>query len=125
MRKGVVILLTTGGLLVVVIGVLATTLGFLAPLNTLFRQTPDVSCQDDSDCKFLIVPEQVSCNPCPPCLSAFADPQRYLAVNKNWNPVCPFPNARGVRCLECGAFEFTGNSVAPRCINNQCQKVSR
>jgi len=82
-------------------------LSFLnAPLNSILYGPIDRSCTIDSDCVLQTTCE-FSCG-CP------------LAVNKNWDTICPFGYkhffALCEPCLSLSRSEL-------KCINNQCQQV--
>ena len=113
-------------IIVVLIGV-SYALGWLFPLNKFFKnQTPDKSCTMDSDCKYFIIPvDNVYCTFDDACSLINLNDSRIIGVNKNWNPICPFPKSSSFQITQCiGGIEFPENYTNDlKCINNNCEKT--
>jgi hypothetical protein len=110
-------------IIVVILTFLALSyLDFLYPLNKIFPQNPDLSCNQDSDCKLIIYPEWAECRACDSCASASVNDSRVIAVNSNWIPFCPFPYGP-TTCPKCEGGIIGYNQSQIKCVNHQCQKI--
>lgn len=108
-----------GGVCGIILALLATlgyASGVLFWLNK-YVQYPDKSCTQDSDCKLLSVGN--ICKSACPCESGAS--AGVLAVNRKWQPSCPFGRLRMSTCPEfvCPVQEL---SQPVRCVNRQCEK---
>lgn len=84
--------------------------GYLYPfnnsLNSFINNKPKIACTEDSDC-------HITRADCSPCSCGFA-------ANKNWQPYCPFEQAKNIFCSPCEKFPSPENI---KCVNTECKIV--
>ena len=114
-------------MVIIVIIAIAYVLGGFYPLNKFFmNQTPDKTCRLDSDCKYFIQPiDNAYCVGGNDCSMLEFDDTRVTAINKNWEPFCPFPKSSDIQVTQCiGGILFPVDyAIMIKCINNKCEKV--
>ncbi len=102
---------------------------FVGNLNKVVPNNPNRACQQDSDCTLTVHPDWTRCQrDC--CGNYRLNSSKVIAINKEWQPACPFPKRNSCSMLDCVSTIRAGTNGGPvdqdahaKCIDNQCQKV--
>ena len=99
--------------------------GVLGMLWALIPQFPSIYCDQDSDCKLHVSPEWSTCG-CEGCGSFQVIEDHVIAMNRDWQPFCPFIAV--LSCMQCDRNIISdggpviNSSGYVKCMNNQCHK---
>tara|TARA_Y100000310_G_C20527724_1_gene736902 strand:+ start:221 stop:598 length:378 start_codon:yes stop_codon:yes gene_type:complete len=112
----------------IIIGIIALIIilylfGILFEFNKIIPQKLDLSCESDLDCKLHVSPDLNKCRSCALCKTFEIEDEKVIAINKDWQPSCPFPKPLVSNCGDCETTIVDKDLADLKCIKNTCQKT--